>query len=126
MLGIKKNILTYHSLSLAINRLKSNSLKITKKQPRANFSLFLHNKGNDMIEKLSTNSKLCNDCNYPMNEFMEVKEYDHLTNKEFYEDVPFCGHCFEQDADKARLQVDPETQRMKILNVFKNNVLGGN
>ena len=47
----------------------------------------------------------CNDCKKIMTEFVEVKGIDHLTNKSFCEDVPFCTYCFEQETEKARLSI---------------------
>lgn len=46
----------------------------------------------------------CDDCKNIMTEFVEVKGIDYLTNKPFYEDVPYCGYCFEQETEKARLK----------------------
>ncbi len=55
--------------------------------------------------KKITGSMLCADCNNLMTEFVEVKGIDHLTNKTFYEDRPFCSYCFDKDAEKVRLKV---------------------
>tara|TARA_R100001443_G_scaffold79052_1_gene86243 strand:- start:60 stop:290 length:231 start_codon:yes stop_codon:yes gene_type:complete len=74
-----------------------------------------------MNEKLTTDSKLCNECSKPMDDYVEVKGHDHLTNQEFYNDVPFCSNCFEKEAQQ---QDGLEVGRMKILNTFKTEVLG--
>ena len=41
----------------------------------------------------------CKECDSTNIEWVEIKGFDHQTNKEFFNDTPYCSDCFEQEAE---------------------------